>query len=279
VGVTNYQTALTLVLHFTGQWGKAGVLYLFPSLGGGADEDDVVVLRDFIGIPTTLPEPVWVSSLSLPGQLEIEAEINEKHETLGRVEEEISDGERRLALCKRWFRLLYDDGDSLERIVKEALEFLGGSVAKTSKEKDDYRLRVAGYPETVMEVKGTHNSRFTIGALRQLAGWIDEVIAQENTQVKGMFVGNAGRNDEPSTRGNLFEKNNENFAKIRDIVILRSMDLYCITILKHLSKIDVNVLWPEIYGSKGAFDATKYWEMLPNQFKLKSAAPQQGHSG
>jgi hypothetical protein len=46
----------------------------------------------------------------------------------------------------------------------------------------------------------------------------------EGISVKGIFVGNAGRKDAPQAREQLlFEKNNEDYARIKDIVILRSL--------------------------------------------------------
>src|SRR5207245_2858713 len=147
--------------------------------------EDVFILRELFGIATNLPEPNWVHRLSVPDQSNIEAEIRAKEEILTRVQKEIADGEERLLACKRWYRLLYDDGHSLEAIVREAYEVLGATASKTSKEKDDYRVRVSGFPEGVMEVKGTHNPKFNIGAIRQLAGWMDEANAREGIVVKG----------------------------------------------------------------------------------------------
>ena len=119
-----------------------------------------------------------------------------------------------------------------------------------------------------MEVKGTHNPKFSIGALCQLGGWMDEANADENIQVKGIFVGNAARNDTPQIRGKLFEKNNENYALIKEIVIVRSMDLYCLTVLKLLDKLDVAGFLKELYACKGSFDAGKYWEMMHEEYRL-----------
>jgi hypothetical protein len=164
--------------------------------------------------------------------------------------------------------LLYDDGGSLETIVKEAFELLGASVVKTSKEKDDYRVKVSGFADGVMEVKGTHNPKFSIGALRQLAGWMDETNARESIVVKGIFIGNSARNDEPVSRGKLFEKNNEDYAVIKDIVILRSLDLFCLSILKQLGSLDLEAFWKEFYVCKGTFNIEKYWAALPIEFQF-----------
>ena len=126
-------------------------------------------------------------------------------------------------------------------------------LGQATKEKDDYRVKVSGFAK---------------GALRQLAGWMDEANASESIVVKGVFIGNSARNDEPRLRGKLFEKNIEDYAVIKDIVILRSMDLFCLSILKQLGLLDVAAFWKEFYGCKGAFNVEKYWVMLPVEFQF-----------
>ena len=241
-------------------------------MGAGAEAEDLFILKEFLGVTTNLPEPEWVKRLRLPNQTEIENEIFSKQEEEKKLRKHIFDVKAQLETCKRWYRLLYDDGGSLESIVKECFEILGALVEKTSKEKDDYRVNVSGFAAGVMEIKGTHNPKFAKGALRQLGGWMDEANADESIVVKGIFIGNSARNDEPTSRGKLFEKNIEDYAVIKDIVILRSMDLFCLSILKQLDLLDVDVFWKEFYESKGAFDMEKYWAKLPIEFQFPKNA-------
>jgi hypothetical protein len=215
---------------------------------------------------TNLPEPKWVKGLALPEQKTLNDEVLSKHEELIRVQKELAAAEVRLETYKRWYRLLYDDGQSLEEIIKEGLELLGAFVVKTSREKDDYRLKVRGFVDGVVEIKGTHNMKFSIGALRQLAGWMDEANASDHIAVKGVFIGNSARNDELSSRGKLFETNCEDYANIKDIVIVRSMDIFCLVILKQLDLLKVGVFWEELFACKGILDAGKYWKLLPGEF-------------
>lgn len=269
IGITSYGTALAVSYKFhNGINGQSGSIICLPPLGRGSDDEDLFITKEYWGIATTLPEPAWVDKLRLPNQFEISNELKSKREKLSNLQREILHDENQLQACKRWYRLLYDDGSSLESIIKESLEILGATVVKTSREKDDYRLKIPGFVDGVMEIKGTHNPMFGKGALRQLAGWMDEVIANENIPVKGVFIGNSARNDVPMSRGKLFEKNIEDYAIIRDIVILRSMDLFCLTILKQCDLLDDNSFWKDFFASKGALDMTKYWEMLPPEFQF-----------
>jgi hypothetical protein len=273
LGITSYNTALAIHYSFhvnnnCGGYSQVGSIICLPSLAKDAQTEDLFILKEFLGVTTNLPEPEWVKRLRLPNQAKIESEIVSKQEEEKKLQKQISDVKAQLKACKRWYRLLYDDGESLEVIVKESFELLGASVSKISKEKDDYRIKVSGFAEGVMEIKGTHNPKFNIGALRQLAGWMDEANARESVVVKGIFVGNSARNDEPASRGKLFEKNNENYAVIKDIVILRSMDFFCLSILKQLGLLDVDIFWKEFYSSKGAFNIEKYWAALPTEFQF-----------
>jgi hypothetical protein len=171
-------------------------------------------MRACFGIPISIEEPTWVRKLKLPGQAEIESQISGRRGEIQKMQTDIVLEEARLALRKRRYRLLYDDGESLEEAVKEGFECLGASVNKRSIEKEDYRLNFGNLPEAVLEVKGTHNEKFTKGALRQLAGWMDEVNAAESKLVKGIFIGNAARNDEPTTRPKvIFEANCEDYGR------------------------------------------------------------------
>ena len=272
-GMTSYSTVLAVQIDFSDASGqRAGELTILPASRRGTDIDDLFVLQQCFGIAATLSEPQWVSALKVPEQTEIEDSIGEKRRERIKIDTELGAEEQRLQACKRWYRLLYDDGHSLEAIVKESFELLGASVSKTSNEKDDYRIKMSPYSDAVMEVKGTRNAKFGIGALRQLAGWMDEANARENITVKGIFIGNGARTVEPQTRRKLFEKNSEDYAIIKEMVVLRSMDLFCLTILRLLNLLDVTKLWKEFYECKGSFDATRHWAMLPPKFQLQAIA-------
>jgi hypothetical protein len=263
MGETNFGTCLAV--HF---FGSHGGLTLLPPLGVRSDEEINAVLDDFLNIELEVPPPQWAREVFLPGQSEIQERIASNNTTRLTIERAIVTAENELAALQRWKRLLYDDGFGLEAIVREAFELLGASIAKTSQEKDDYRVRVAAYPEGVMEVKGTKKPEFSRKDLRQLSDWMDQATEDEKIVPKGMFVGNAGREGEPKSRGRLFDANNEALAKREKIVVLRSVDLYGFVILRICGQLEVNAFWKEIFECDGSFDATKYWELVPEEFRL-----------
>jgi hypothetical protein len=271
-GRTSFNTCVAAAWFCSGPKGVGGLVVL-PSATADPGADAIWVAREFLGITTAVPAPAWTKNLTVPEQRDIEERISKGQDAIRSLQAGVTIAESELRNAKRWLRLLYDDGFSLEEIVKEAFETLDATIAKMSKEKEDYRLRVEGYPKAVMEVKGTHNLKFGVGSLRQLANWMDEAIAEQGAEVKGIFLGNAGRTQSPSDReAHLFEENNEKFAQLRDIVIVRAMDLYCVVILAIIGQLDRSAFWREFFDCKGRFDAQKYWASLPLEYKITETA-------
>jgi hypothetical protein len=270
MATTNFGTCLAVSFIFGG---RPGGLSLLPPLGTSADEENKVILSDFFGIETVVAAPEWSRRLSVPGQSDVENEIESRRLAEARIKEERSEKEKQLAHIQRWKRLLYDDGFGLEEIVKEALELVGARVTKLSTEKDDYRVVVDGYVEGVLEVKGTRKKEFVRNDLRQLSDWMDQAIAEKLADVKGIFIGNACRESEPADRGEMFDVNITTFAELKKMALLRSVDLYSIVVLALLDKLDRGKFWKELFGSVGAFDAAAYRGTLPAEFWLVTEAP------
>jgi hypothetical protein len=266
LGQTSFSTVLAFNILFPETEGAS--VTLVPASGCGAESDNAFVLNEWYRIATSVSEPNWVSTLLLPLEEEIRGEIRQKLKTLEQLQGTIAEDELKLADSRKWYRLLFDDGFTLEAITKDALELLGAKVTKPSPNKDDFRVVVSGQPEAVVEVKGTHNKGFSVGALRQLAAWMDEVNATEQKVVKGIFIGNAARNDPPKDRGTIFEEGNNSYAKIKNIVIIRAMDIYCLCVLRIMGDLDLNAFWTGLFGCQGSFNCGAYWERLPDKFAL-----------
>ena len=266
MATTNFGTCLGVHFLFGG---LRGGLTLLPPLGRSADEENKIVLSEFFGIETFVAAPEWSRALVLPGQSQAQNEIESKRQAEAEIQKELREKEKELSHLQRWKRLVYDDGFGLEEIVKEALELVGAKVTKLSPEKDDYRVVVEGYVEGVLEVKGTRKKEFARKDLRQLSDWMDQAVAETLADVKGLFIGNAGRESEPAGRGDMFDTNSTTFAKLKKMALLRSMDLYCIVVLKLLHKLDCGKFWKEFFGTEGAFEAAAYRAAYRQNFGLR----------
>jgi hypothetical protein len=264
LGCTTYSTFLAVQYDFS----TKGTLTILPSSGNGVEVEDLFVLQTCFGIPTALEAPKWVNDLTLPEQTELQQKITQAETAIEQLRQQATALAGDLRHCRRWYRLLYDDGDSLEEIVEEGFKLLGASIKKISKVKDDYRLERPGFAKAVVEIKGTHNAQFPRGPLRQLAGWMDEATSEEHIVFKGVFVGNAARKDEPLSRGNLFDHNSNEYAKVKEMTTMRAMDLYCLVLMQTLGMLNEGEFWKEFFECKGQFDASKYWVRLPPRFQL-----------
>lgn len=268
-GQTKFGTSLAIYFDFHIRYSDIkGALIILPSMGNGADAEDDFVLREFFGVKTSQPEPSWVGALRIPGEQNRQDELDKKRVELEMVSQDIAKRESEITVERRWYRLLYDDGHSLEKIVKEAVEFIGGIIEQPSKEIEDWRLVVSGQLPGVIEIKGTHKSVFGAPALRSLAHWMDLAIERNGQDVKGIFIGNSNRSAEPKKRENLFEKSSANLADVRKIVIIRTLDLLCLVVLQMLGKLDQTKLWNEIFQCAGQFNAKKYHDDLLPDFKI-----------
>lgn len=265
LGATRFDTFLAVRFSFVGS--KAEVWFL-PTLGREVDDENDFVLKEILEVPLSRSAPKWVDALLLPGDVERRAKLTQHRQELDALQVAIQRGEIEFREERRWYRLLYEDGHNLEDIVKEALELLDANVESISKEKADFHLTVQGFAKGIMEIKGTHNATFAKGALTQLSGWMDEALADGEDEVKGIFVGNSDRKNDPENRGVLFEENNLRFARMKKMTLIRTVDLLCFVILKKISSLDVSDLWQQIFACEGPFDASAYHDQLPPDLKL-----------
>lgn len=257
-----------LAAHFTfSARNNRGYLTLLPASGRGPGSDAHWVLREFFDIDTHVPPPRWTEPIKVPGQLEIDAKVAANKATIATLQQEINVLENDRARGREWLRLLYDDGFGLEEIVQRCFTTLGAKVTKPSREKHDCRITVEGYPAGILEIKGTHNGKFAIGSLRQLANWVDEAL-EHGGDVKGIFVGNAARTKAVQSRDlMLFETNSERLAQLRKLAVIRTTDLYCVTILAALGQLDADKFWEKLFSSNGALDVSHYWRALPKEYQ------------
>ncbi len=267
-GETNFGTCVAASFAIGPGW-----IIVLPSLGATSEADENYVIENFLKLRSGLAAPAWSTELVVPQQAQIEARRNE---ALARAREFIAIAKNEkecLIQAQRWKRLLFDGGIGLEEIVREAFTVLGAAVSKPTKERADCRLVVPPHGSCVVEVKGTRGDQFARRALRQLNEWIDEAVSAELVQVKGAFIGNSARDKHPDERAAMFDINNLDYAKLKQMVILRSADLYCLVLLQLIGALDAKQFWKEFFRCVGDFDAANYWAVLPSEFAIRSLTP------
>lgn len=266
LATTNFGTCLALRIQY-----RRGNLVLLPSLGMTVEEEDRYILKHFFDISLQASPPAWANELAVSRQKTMETEVSQKQQSLEALFSDIKAQKKELVHLQRWKRLLYDDGTGLEEIVKESFELLGAKVVKKTPEKDDYRLEVAGHGPCVLEVKSTRKDQFLRRDLRQLSEWIGQMKSEELVAVKGAFVGNASREKAPSSRGSMFDSNNAKYAELEKMVLMCSMDLYCVVLLALLGTLNVDEFWQKFFACSGEFDAAAFWTAVPEEFGLRTS--------
>ena len=262
LGTTTFGTCLAAVFR-----SNSGRVFLLPSLGTTLEEEERFVLEKVFGFGAPASLPKWAASILVPGQREIAERKQEKLDRAKQLLGEVKRENENLQELERWKRLLYDDGSGLEDIVKESFESLGGKVDKISPEKADLRMTV-GDVTAAIEIKGTKNSQFAKKDLRQLNEWVEEIESDALKEIKGIFVGNADRESDPTTRPiEIFDSNNLSYAVFKKMIVLRSMDLYCLVVLKMTDRL--TDLWDELLAGVGTFDASKYWARMPKEYWIQ----------
>jgi hypothetical protein len=98
---------------------------------------------------------------------------------------------------------------------------------------------------------------------------MDDLLIEEQSGVKGAFVGNASRDLQPSVREVMFDPNNVAYGKAKGMVILRTVDLYCVVMLKLTENLDQEGFWKEFFECVGEFEAASSSHVKNNANILK----------
>ena len=77
----------------------------------------------------------------------------------------------------------------------------------------------------------------------------------------------------------MFDTNNLNYAKLKQMVVITSVDLYCLVVLELTGKLDEKQFWKEFIECSGEFEATKYRDALPAEFAFNRAEKPKTASG
>ncbi|MDP9363568.1 MAG: hypothetical protein M3Q10_04955 [Chloroflexota bacterium] len=245
-----------------------GPLILLPRSDLGEAESLAVILRDACGIEVETPEPAWVLDLEVPGQARIDEDIRRLADEARSLSERLAAKDAARAAVRRRLKLLYEQHQPLEEVVRETLADLGAEVEPPrdpTKEDGWVRVTVGGQlREGVLEIKGTEKGHFTEHGLRQLSEWVDRGIDREEKVYKGIFVGNAAVATPPDKRPVPFGQNMANGARLRKFVLIRSEDLYLAYGLKTLGLLDTEQFWRAVFDTDGVFDATHFRAARPS---------------
>ncbi len=163
--------------------------------------------------------PSWLSDYTVPNEECIEEEIEEKKEQINELQEELES-------ITRFKDLLYEIGDPLEEITREALRKVGFKVEDEIPGKRDGILQTSN-TSFALEITGTTGG-VKLSKCRQLDEWVENVTAESpEKDVSGLLIVNPEMDIPPEERDISIEPNVESYMKQRgDYKILTTIDLY-----------------------------------------------------
>jgi hypothetical protein len=246
-------------------------IFFLPQSEFSEEEVLEFVLRDFVGVDVSAPEPEWVTDFVAPGQQEVGGEIDNLSDQIRKLADEYERKLEERTEVREPLKLLYETGPALEESVRSVLEALGAEVEQpedSTKEDGWVAVRVADEVlEGVLEVKGIKNRHFDWEGLRQLTDWIERSMTFREKTYTRIFVGNSSRKDPPQRRWWPFDPNWVKQAKMRGYAAIRTEDLYVLYLLDRTGRLDRDRFWRKLFSTKGPFDMGPYRKKLTDEEK------------
>jgi hypothetical protein len=196
--------------------------------------------------------PEWLSQFRLPSTEPIIDQIKEDQAAIDRLTKQLEMRNAQLARASRFLKVLYEQGeDVLEPVVRDALRELGAQVEDPKQRgREDGRLTDPDGRLGMLEIKGrSGNLRLT--DVRELDNWVRDAMANDNYQSKGLLIANLQCDRDPKRRTNFIPSNCADAAKLFDIAILTTTQLFAAIVSDQKGELDRNAFWAIVFSTKG----------------------------
>lgn len=196
---------------------KSGAIHLLhPPTDISAEEGIEILIRKISGEPTKTPAPLWIRDFEVPGEAEMNAEID-------KLQKKLADLHNQCDEATEYKKLLFEHGSALEGVVEKAFTLMKIEVRPGLAGKED-RLLFIDSKEVKVEVKGKEGS-IALQDLRQLGHYLEDA-ALDGKSVKGLFIGNHYRLEHPKKRPEAFPDNVIEYAEKRGICLITTIELF-----------------------------------------------------
>ena len=224
----NFEVLYTLLVEFP--VATTGSIYFLPQPTEVTPELGIDILLGILAGGKAEPPPHWEETIDLPTLHSVDQKITDKMKLLGNMNNELRSLQEERSKLTRLRQLLWTNGITLEEIVKDAFLQLGFLEIRRGRARDleDWVIDVSTnseYQHCVFEAKGSLK-RTSLANLTQCNKWVDDYVL-EKKKVKGIFVPNQHRLEDPSDPSKVhFEPNELHYAETRDICILTSKEIF-----------------------------------------------------
>ncbi len=241
---------------------SSGKIVFLPPSDLCDDDALVIILKDLFQIELSVPEPQWIQEIIAPGQRPVDEEIVSLLKSLDEFNAELDVKRNRREEIRSSLKLLYGIGFDLEDAVRDILQRLGATVeAPNDPGKEDGWLSVnvqGTLFEGVLEVKGTRNSQFDEGGLRQLQEWKTRGVELRKKKYKGIFIG-ANQIETPAEdRAPAFSDSWTKNAALFENVAIMAEEIYAAYSLHQEGLLDLDRFWLELFDTNGIYECGLY---------------------
>jgi hypothetical protein len=179
-------------------YGKGMIFFIPPPPKGCIPEKLFGILiqcaKKHFGVNIQTPEPEWSKSLILPGETQLDEQINKIQQSMNELTKNKEEIELKKQELQQYRALLYENGKPLEIAVIKAFRLIGfnaDNYKRDDKEHDIVFSSAEG--RGVAEIEGKERDAIHIGKFDQLLREIHEDFEDHDQLAEGVLVGNAYR--------------------------------------------------------------------------------------
>jgi hypothetical protein len=231
---------------------SSNIIWLPPTTRLSHSDAVDLILRERYGVSSEKIAPDWVASYRLPRQLPIENKISEHEREIERLEGELVAAREKLIEETRYQRLLYERGEPLEVVVRDALRELGAEVEEFTEEglEDGRLVSPTGGEEGMLEIKG-RTGTLKLSDVRQLDQWVRDALFNEEWEGKGILVANMYFDSPLEKRGNPFPDNCVKLAKRSGYCLIKTSQIFGALLDHQRGELDTEKFWEVIFDTDG----------------------------
>jgi hypothetical protein len=247
-----------------------GHVIILPSFARLDEDSFLQACGEYRFVGEATPPPDWAEKISVPGEKEIQTKIDSIKEEQRKLEDLLRSEVVRLDDTAKYKKLLFEKGKShLEPVVRDSLDLLGfrttpAEIIQGTNFEIDGRTTVGSSPG-IIEVKGSKNQipldEFSVFPTKIMAD-----LQRSNKLSKGIFVGNGQCTADPRARlgGGVFSAHVRDAAKTQSVVLLNSVELYCLVFnLLAGDSADPQKVQESILNTSGYIDLKAFCKKLP----------------